>query len=536
MACFVAVLWIAASLGACFEIIVAKQVHDQLSAEARSFIRSIEKIYAEIDTTFDSLDITQPAKCTPGQILKMKRAMFRFPHIQDILLFEDGGYVPQCSAMLGVLSNATPLPKPEPLPYTRDDSEIWFDLPLELFDGRIASYVIKRHHYAITANMAEIRHLSFYNSWETFVPDEKGDFSTHVDGQRGLIDRYLKDKGNLLLSPFVHAERSKRVTAGIVVAIPVAQGIERNALPLIIGIVFSVGTGAMVYFLIMRVLTNRGAPMGRIKAALKRGQGFSCAYQPIVSLPQGKAIGCEVLSRFEDELGIIRPDEFIPVIIELNKTWEFTERMMERSLEELDFLLREKPDFKVSVNVFPRDLDNEYLGRISTSKPILHAVSRRIPLNFEILETGFSDAQKIAKTLAFFRALNFTVAIDDFGTGSSNLHELRDVHAHYIKIDKSFVQGLARRDSSIRSSLIPHIVDMANAVHAEVIAEGAETVAQVQILSSLQIKYVQGYFFSRPVTVTALAAFVEEDRVFDLADQGGVSDEPSKTRPDTAAA
>ena len=531
-----AFFWIAANLVVCFEIIVANQTRGQLTGQSNAFIRSLDNTYAEIDATFASLDVKKPASCTPDQILRMKRAMFRFPHVQDILLFEDDSYIPKCSAMLGRLSDTKALPKPEPLEYTRDDAEVWFNLPLDLFDGRVASYVVKEHHYAVTANMSEIRNPGFANPWETFVPKADGSYGTHADGQRGLYQEYLDKKDSVLFGPFVHLQRSQHVTGAIVTTLPLAEAIRRDGIPMIVGVVIALLSGVMVYFLVSRWLLNRGAPMGRIKSALRHRHGFSYAYQPIISLPLGRAIGCEVLSRFEDELGVLRPDEFIPIVMKLNKTWEFTEMMMETSLRELEPVLKGAPDFKVSVNVFPRDLANEHLARISSSKPILHAVSNRIPLNFEILETGFSDARAIAKTLAFFRALNFTVAIDDFGTGSSNLHELRDIHAHYIKIDKSFVQGLAREDSAIRSSLIPHIVDMAKAVHAEVIAEGAETSAQVQLLCSLKIKYVQGYFFSRPVPFRELQAFVAKDGLYDQLDQEGLKDGPSATSANSEAA
>ena len=527
-----AFLWIAANLVICFEIIVANQARSQLDAQSNAFIRSLDNIYAEINATFASLDVKKPARCSPAQILRMKRAMFPHPHLQDILLFEDNSYVPKCSAVLGILPDAKALPSPEPLDYTKDDAEVWFDLPLELFDGRVASYVVKEHHYAITANMTDVRNPGFTNPWETFVPKADGSYGTHADGERGLYQQYLDKKNSLLFGPFVHLQRSRHVTGAIVLTLPLAKALRQNGIPMILGVLIALLSGVMVYFLASRALMNRSAPLGRIRAALKHRQGFSCAYQPIVSMEAGKAIGCEVLSRFEDELGPLRPDEFIPIVMKLGKTWEFTEMMMETSLRELEPMLRELPDFKVSVNVFPRDLANEHLARISSSKPIVHAVSNRIPLNFEILETGFSDAREIAKTLAFFRALNFTIAIDDFGTGSSNLHELRDVHAHYIKIDKSFVQGLSSEDSSIRSSLIPHIVDMAKAVHAEVIAEGAETSAQVQLLCSLKIKYVQGYFFSRPVSVQALHAFVERDDICDGTEDGSSA---AAARSDVAA-
>jgi sensor c-di-GMP phosphodiesterase-like protein len=520
VAALAALLWAAVILVGGFEIIVANQAQSELRQEASGVLRNLDKIYGEIDAAFADIGATTPDVCSADKVLRMKRAMFPHPHIQDILYFDNDDNVPSCSAMLGIIADAKSLPAPEPLKYTTDGAEVWFDLPIELFDGHVASYMVREGHYAIVANMQEIRQLDIANPWETFVPDQDGSFSTHVDGAIGLHQEYLDKKNSPLFAPFLYSERSRNVTGSITLKMPIATAMARNIGPLIGALLIALATAAMVYFLILRALANRGAPMGRIKAALTKRRGFSCVYQPIVSLPAGEPIGCEVLSRFADELGPLGPDEFIPVIVKLRKTWEFTEMMMANSLRELKPVLEHSPDLKISVNFFPRDLRNHFLERISNSEAILYAIDNHIAINCEILETGFGHASEIIKTLSFLRALNFTISIDDFGTGSSNLHELRDVNAHYIKIDKSFVQGLARENASVRSSLIPHIVEMAKEVGAEIIAEGAETSAQVQLLCSLKIKYAQGYFFSRPVPMQKLLDFIVAGESFEGLDAG----------------
>lgn len=99
------------------------------------------------------------------------------------------------------------------------------------------------------------------------------------------------------------------------------------------------------------------------------------------------------------------------------------------------------------------------------------------------------------------------MAIDDFGVGYSNLSQLKSLKCEFLKIDRSFVMDM--EDHSIRSSLIPHIVSIADELRVTLIAEGVENTDQCQELVNMNVEYGQGWLFGKPQTVENLANTIE---------------------------
>ena len=99
--------------------------------------------------------------------------------------------------------------------------------------------------------------------------------------------------------------------------------------------------------------------------------------------------------------------------------------------------------------------------------------------------------------VARLREERYLISVDDFGTGYSNLGTVKRLSPDFLKIDRSFVFDM--EDDSLRSTLIPEIVAIANAVNADVIAEGVETEKQASRLKRMGVRYGQGYWFGRPV-------------------------------------
>jgi sensor c-di-GMP phosphodiesterase-like protein len=303
----------------------------------------------------------------------------------------------------------------------------------------------------------------------------------------------------------------------ITLAAPWPTVLSRNAGFAFAVLLSALMTAAMLHQAVRRWLGHKASPLGRLRSALKHRRGFTCVYQPLVEISSGAPIGCEVLARFEDRIGTLPPDEFVPIIMHTGRTWEFTELVLETALRELKPVTELHRGFKVSVNFYPQDLHGDRLPAIAASPHIAQAARDGIHLNLEVLETGLADATDLAPMLDFVRGKGFTVSIDDFGTGSSNLHQLRCIQADYIKIDRSFVSELSADSASIRSSLVHHIVEIANEMRVQIIAEGVETVTQLQVLSSLGIRYGQGYFFSPPVSVERLLDYVRTEQALEGA-------------------
>jgi len=502
-----ALLWLSVMVLAGLSAI-AMQSRGDLRAGTDDALSAIDSIYAQIDTVFDGLLASTAAPCSQEMILQMRRTMFLNDHIQDIIYFENGGQVPTCSANLGRLPDAAPLPPPEPLQQTRFNRQVWFDLPVALFDGRILAYMVKQDRFAVIADMTEVRNLPVKDQWETFVPGADGGYVLHADGQEGLHRTYLEDRHALFAPAFMYSQCSRQVAGCVTIIRSLPAVLRQYGLFAAFAGMLALATAIMAYLVVSRWLALLASPMGRIRSAILRRRGFHCLYQPIVELTSGRPVGCEVLARFHDELGELYPDEFIPIVLKLDQTWDFTEIILGISLPELTPLTARHPDFKVSINFFPRDLDNRLLERVTASRPLNYAIENNIRLNCELLETGFGDATLLSETLLYLHAQKFTVAIDDFGTGTSNLQQIRGMKANFLKVDKSFISGLSMENASVRSSLIPHIVEIAREVGVEVIAEGVETSAQMQVLESQRIHYGQGYFFSRPTGIRELESQV----------------------------
>lgn len=110
--------------------------------------------------------------------------------------------------------------------------------------------------------------------------------------------------------------------------------------------------------------------------------------------------------------------------------------------------------------------------------------------------------------LARLRFLGLRIAIDDFGTGYSSLSSLRDMPVDTLKIDKSFIDGIALSPESAR--LAQTIIHLANDLGLGTVAEGAENLEQVQMLHSLGCQLVQGYYFSKPVPALDLERLLKD--------------------------
>jgi EAL domain-containing protein (putative c-di-GMP-specific phosphodiesterase class I) len=119
-------------------------------------------------------------------------------------------------------------------------------------------------------------------------------------------------------------------------------------------------------------------------------------------------------------------------------------------------------------------------------------------LRLEITETvAMSDAERARTVLGDLKGLGVRISLDDFGTGYSSLSYLRRFPVDTLKIDRSFVVAMDESDEC--REIIRTVVNLAMTLGLEVIAEGAETEAQIKYLESLQCKFGQGYFYSRPV-------------------------------------
>ncbi|MEG3174912.1 EAL domain-containing protein [Sphingomonas sp. RB3P16] len=238
----------------------------------------------------------------------------------------------------------------------------------------------------------------------------------------------------------------------------------------------------------------RRAIEGGLSQAIAKGE-LSLVYQPIVARGELEVVGFEALLRWNtDAHGPISPAVFIPIAEETNLIHELGDWVLGESLK----VLGEWPGQYVSVNFSPRQFRrHNFVARLVETVQRAGIDPRRVQI--EITETAiFDDADRAADTLYKLRQMGFRIALDDFGTGYSSLYNIRKFALDCLKIDRSFIDGMGRERES--AAIVHSIIHLGHALGLGVIAEGVETLAQLQALRVAGCSHMQGYFFSRPVT------------------------------------
>jgi sensor c-di-GMP phosphodiesterase-like protein len=251
-------------------------------------------------------------------------------------------------------------------------------------------------------------------------------------------------------------------------------------------------------------------PIADIDRGLARGE-FKPFYQPTFDLRTGAILGCEALARWVRPDGtIISPADFIPLAESSGRIERMTWQILATALTELHPRLRADKRFKLSINVAPRHLFSD--GFIDTLRRVV--VDARVSPRQIVLEvterSELSNLDRAAAVVGKLRELGFRVAMDDVGVGHSGLSQMKGLGANTIKIDKFFIDTITEEDSA--ATIVKTLARLARELQMTVIAEGVETVEQVQALIGCGIEEGQGYLVSPPLPFAKFDELVESRR------------------------
>ncbi|MBS4052819.1 MAG: EAL domain-containing protein [Methylomonas sp.] len=254
-----------------------------------------------------------------------------------------------------------------------------------------------------------------------------------------------------------------------------------------------------------------------LRRALEQDE-FVLHYQPQVDVKTGMIIGMEALIRWmSPELGMVSPADFIPLAEDTGLIVPIGAWVLKMACSQARFWQQNGFPVRVAVNLSSRQF-HQVQNQQQSRHPLLNAVLNALDeadLPPELLELEITEGilmQQLDATMDILNTLKnigVRLSIDDFGTGYSSLSYLKRFPIDILKIDKSFVNDITTDPSD--KAIVAAITAMAQQLKLEVVAEGVETLAQLEFLRELQCNFVQGYYFSKPVS---------SDKVMSVHQQG----------------
>ncbi|MED0049705.1 EAL domain-containing protein [Escherichia coli] len=257
-------------------------------------------------------------------------------------------------------------------------------------------------------------------------------------------------------------------------------------------------------------MENNFVSASRLIRALNNGE-FEPYLQPIVSASDLTIFGAELLVRWHMPAGeIISPAYFINRVESAGLLLPLTEKILNRAVAGLSEVKAMLPcGFRLAVNVTPALLAEPKF----THMCLALAEHDNIHLILELTEQQpFNMDRQTERMLNWLSDAGVEFALDDFGTGCSVLSYLKYFPVSYIKIDKSFIQGIL--SEKISYSIVESVVGLARKLGIDTVAEGVEIQEQVNCLYSLGVNYQQGFYYGRPEKVVTFCCEYNQEPVY----------------------
>ncbi|WP_406609392.1 putative bifunctional diguanylate cyclase/phosphodiesterase [Agarivorans sp. JK6] len=230
-------------------------------------------------------------------------------------------------------------------------------------------------------------------------------------------------------------------------------------------------------------------------------------YQPIIDANDCQIVSFEALLRWRLNDEMIPPDEFISIAEQYGLIRKIGQWVLEQACQTASTWAQRHP-IAICVNVSVAQLENDDFVDI-VDAALQHSQLAPELLHIEMTESVFtSDIGLLAEQIKTLQDKGVKVSIDDFGTGYSSLSIMQDLAVNIVKIDRSFVERIDTNGYAI----ITAVMHMARALNYSVVAEGIETQSQMNILRSLGVDYLQGYYFAKPLPIDQVEQLISAEQ------------------------
>jgi diguanylate cyclase (GGDEF)-like protein len=246
-----------------------------------------------------------------------------------------------------------------------------------------------------------------------------------------------------------------------------------------------------------------------VKALQGECNQFICEYQPQLEMTSGRVVGLEALIRWNHPVhGLLTPDRFIGVAEISGLSERITRWVLNEVCSQINRWRRVHPEFDVpvSVNVAGREMGSTALPTLVRSALAKHAIDPHL-IVLEITErTLVKETEVDNDVLADLAALGVGLVLDDFGTGYSMMGYLKRMPISALKIDQSFIEGIP--DDADSRAIVHAMIAVAKHFKLKVVAEGIESLEQVQYMREIGCDFAQGFFYSRSLTADNILEYL----------------------------
>jgi sensor c-di-GMP phosphodiesterase-like protein len=274
-------------------------------------------------------------------------------------------------------------------------------------------------------------------------------------------------------------------------------------------ILLSASLLTVIYLIVRDYNRSNHSLDASLRTAIQHNQ-LKLYLQPIINNKRRTVVGCEALLRWNDpEKGYISPSIFIPLAEQIGTIKELTYRVIEYLTDYAEKHKRELDGRYISINISRiLVLDDDFISYIydyAITHPKMVSV-----LMMEITEDNNFSPEEMVKAihnLSLLRHLGFKMAIDDFGTGYSGLNFIHQHPFDKLKIDQVFIRSLSQNEAL--DSVVLSMIDLANQLGMQVIAEGVENVEQLRSLEKMGVENIQGFYFAKPMPAEEFIGYIK---------------------------
>ncbi|QWB99484.1 EAL domain-containing protein [Mycoplasmatota bacterium] len=248
--------------------------------------------------------------------------------------------------------------------------------------------------------------------------------------------------------------------------------------------------------------------LSRFSSAISNNETY-LVYHPVIDANTKELIGFEALIRWDSpEYGLIMPNDFIPMVESTQLIHQMTDWVIRSVMQFQKRLIKEGYDKYISINLSGKNINNpNFFKRVEEILKEEGAIPSQII--FEVTETVLLEEEmKCKKTLQSIKNAGFSLAIDDFGKGYSSLSYLNQFKTDYLKIDKSYVDQMAHKEST--RQILEAIIKVAHQFDLKVVAEGVESKDVFDLAKKLNIDYIQGFYITKPLAEDDIISWYHE--------------------------